>query len=357
MGVTADGFNVSMKAGAGNLSNLFAMLSDRLKGLYVPQGEIELVKKHLFPYLKRLENLAENRADRAFWRALYGDHPYGWNPTTDDMAKVDSRMIEAWVGKIMNPENAVLTVIGDVQPEEVEKLANEWIGEWKGQSKGEVPPVPPPASGKVTVTFPDSQLKLDALPDGIRTLVIHRPGATQAEFRLGCILPPGDDFAATRYRLMSLMASQHLFRQVRQELGATYGMHGYAQTLRGGTSHLIIFGNINNARLAPALTTIKRYWDGLPRGEFDEREANNSQWDLAAAYHMGYSTTGDFTSAISNTWNHGWPLESIDKYGDKVLAVNKEEMQKAFATCHENAVLSIVGDEPTIRAALTQGWK
>jgi zinc protease len=355
-GIGLDRSGCQFRAGSGNLANVLAILSDRVQSMRVEQGAAGLFKKYVGPILKKEEDQAEWRADRAFWKALYGNHPFGRRASLADLERVDEGMVERWLGRVYNPRNATLTIIGDVDLADAEKLAREWLEDWKADgSAGEVPAPAPPAIGHVAVTFPD-RTHLSS-PPAERILVTHRPGATQGELRLGCLVPAADEKTAVMYEVMADMVGRHLFRSVRQQLGASYGINGSAQTLRGGASHIVIGGNITNEKLAPALKVIREYWDGLPAGQFAENEMNQARWNLARSYNMRFTTTSDVADEVVAARAIGWSVDVVDKYPQYLASLTKAELQKAFAACHETQVISIVGDERIIRDALNQSWK
>src|SRR5262249_52334188 len=92
----SDSFFV-LKAGSGNLPNMLAILSDRVKSMRVNQGATGDFKKWIAPVLKKEEEQPDKKADRAFWKALYGDHPYGRRATVGDLEKLDEDSVGKWL--------------------------------------------------------------------------------------------------------------------------------------------------------------------------------------------------------------------------------------------------------------------
>jgi zinc protease len=351
-----DGYVLQMQFGSGNVANMFAILSDRVRSMRVESGSVDGVRKYVLPIVKKELARPEEVADRAFWRALYGQHPYGGRASAADLDKMKPDDIERWAHRIYDPRNAVLVVMGDVNPDDIRQLAERWLGDWQSASGGEVAPPTPPGVGTVSVHFEDkSEL---ASPNHPRTIVTPRRGATQGEVRLGCLLPAASDGkAAATYQLMARLVGKHLFKAVRQELGASYGVRGSSDVLRGGAAHMVVEGNINNGKLAEALAVIRKYWDGLPRGEFDEQEMNLVRWDLAREFNLRFLTSGTVVRTVLEARNLGQPLESVDHYADDLAAVTKQDLQAAFAVCHQNQVLSIVGEEAIVKDAIGNAWK
>jgi zinc protease len=351
-----DSSRFELQAGAGNLENMLAILYDRVSSLRVPAGRSGDFKTYIAPTLRKEEERPEAKADRAFWKRLYEDHPYGRRATVADLEKIDGGAVERWVHRIYNPANAVLVIIGDIDLDRARTQVEKWLGPWKADGQAnEVPAPQPPLRGEVDVQMEGGMKLATGGPE--RVIVTHRPGGTQGEFRLGCLLPAGDAKSYVKYDVMADMVGKHLFKAIRQELGASYGMNGFAQTLRGGASHMLVVGNINNLKLAAALKVIRAYWDGLPAGKFDEQEMNRARWWLAREYNLRFTTTSSIAGEVLAARNLGWGIDSIDHYPEYLAAITKADLQRAFAACHENQVLSIVGDQTAVNAALKESWR
>jgi len=119
-----------------------------------------------------------------------------------------------------------------------------------------------------------------------------------------------------------------------------------------------VSGNINNSSLGASLKVIKEYWDSLQYGDFTDKEMNRVRYEMAIGYNMRLTTSDAIADEIVRVRNLGWPLESVDQYGDNLAGITKDEMRAALEACHESEVLSIVGDEDTVQKSLKDaGWK
>jgi zinc protease len=333
--LTADRWVLQLRAGSGNLPSALASLADRVTSMEVPADRFRLVQKWVFPVVRKIDAHPDQRGDRAFWRALFGRHPYGWRASAEDLEQLAESSVEEWLDQMFAPRNGVLAIVGDVQPAAAEALAQDWLGGWSSQAV-EVPP-PPPAVDRGR---------------GLKRVVVHRPGASQGELRLGCLLPAATPRQAVLYEVMARLVADRFFHDVRQQLGASYGFSPQLGILRGGSAYLLTAGNIDNASLPSALAAIQKAWDGFPQGQFSDREVNRVRYDLALRFNLRFTTSESIANEIIRVRNLGWPLESVDRYGEELISVGREELTRAFAACHDSAVLTLVGDELTISQAL-----
>lgn len=321
---------------AGNVANMLELLADRVPALRVDANRLQLFRAEI-PFLAKAETSVHARADRAFWSALYAGHPYGYTALASDLAAVDAGAADAWVDTITSPKNAVLAVVGEVDPEQVLAQARDTLGRWSRSSAAVPAPVPP------------------ALPKARGPVIVHRPGATQGELQFGCLLPPASGSGA-RYAMLARLVGDRLFRVVRQKFGASYGLHAEATTLRGGAAHLRVRGDVDNAQLAKALTTIRQAFEELGHGRFEPGEVEGARWNAGCAFGVEHITNRSIVEAILRARNEERPAASIDAFPRELTAVTAAQLRADYVRCSAAPAWVIVGDEPTVRAAVAEAW-
>ena len=118
--------------------------------------------------LTQLRDMPGAVADRAFVRLLYGDHPYGHSPigTEAAIAALTLDDVRRFHLEHIRPSAATLISVGDVDHEEVQRLAAEAFGDWTGAAV-------------------ENSVSGNSLPQPPRLTVLPRPGAPQSELRIG----------------------------------------------------------------------------------------------------------------------------------------------------------------------------
>ena len=237
-------------------------------------------------------------------------------------------------------KNAVLAVVGDIEINATEAQVRDTFGRW---SAGEAAaPPPPPALPAARAPRPSF-------------VVTHRPGATQGQLHLGCLLPPLGGSRARAAVLASLLG-ERVLDTVRRRLGASYGVFARTTTYRGGATHLSLQGDVDNAHLGQALDVVKRSLEALEQGKLAPGELEAARWRVARAYGIHYLTNASIVSSILAVRNQDRELASIDAFPTELIAVTADELKADYARCASTPVLSLVGDEPTLRAALAEVW-
>jgi zinc protease len=151
-------------------------------------------------------------ASRAFHRRLFGKNPYAYPPkgTPEDLATIDSKDLVAFHDKFYRPNNAILTIVGDLSPDEAREWVTRSFGEWK------------------TAPIPD--LKVPAPPDlkNVEKIIIDK-SITQANIIWGClgIARNNPDFYSLQllnYILGGGGFSSRLMNDIREDRGLAYSV-------------------------------------------------------------------------------------------------------------------------------------
>jgi zinc protease len=342
LSLQADLFSMSVRAGAGNLPRALDMLAFATRSLDLdwPSDKFRETK---LPFLRHRDAAPAARSNRSFYARLYRGHPFGTFPTAEEIAAPAKAELRQWIDRTIAPANAALIIVGDADPAEVEAAARDSFGGWH-ESVGPVPPPTPalaPPTGAPSSAF-----------DGGNALVTHRPGGTQAEIDLGCLLPATDPRVAATYDVAAQLLESYLHEELRERTGSTYGAHVWITTLRGGTADLRVSADVDNGRLPLALATLRGFWQHVTSGDIDARMIGLARDTLTSGRLLGYESSGALAHALVESWNLGWPLTSIDAQPPRLAAVGKADVDAAFSACARNLVVAITGDQTVIRAAL-----
>lgn len=123
-----------------NLETVMRMEAGRMRGLSPPPEEILSERKVILEERRqRTDNNPENRLMESLNAALYPNHPYGtpiigW---MHEMEALDWETAKNFYDRWYGPNNAILVVSGDVEPDFVYQLAAEIYGPL---ARGELPP-------------------------------------------------------------------------------------------------------------------------------------------------------------------------------------------------------------------------
>jgi zinc protease len=88
-----------------------------------PEPVLAREKARLVAALKEAETQPESIADKAFGRAVFGVHPYGWRTEVADVEKIQRAELESFYRAHYGAKQAVVALMGDVTRAQAEDIA------------------------------------------------------------------------------------------------------------------------------------------------------------------------------------------------------------------------------------------
>jgi zinc protease len=146
------------------LAKMMELEADRMTGL-VLTDEVVLPERDvvLEEYNTRVANNPRARLGEQVDAALYLNHPYGrpvigWRPEIEKLNREDAI---AFYQRYYGPNNAIVVVAGDVEPDQVRSLAESTYGklERRFETKPRQRPQEPPPAAARSVTLADPQVE------------------------------------------------------------------------------------------------------------------------------------------------------------------------------------------------------
>lgn len=283
-------------------------------------------------------------ADRAFDKALWGDHVYGRpaEGTSEDVGELSTVGLEDWWYENALPENAVLYVVGDVEADAVEASVDRYLGSWEGV--GERTPRPPLAK---------------TARKGMVIKLVDKPGAIQSEIRAGhegitrdhAMYAPG----VVLTQVFGGAFSSRLMESIRVEKGLTYGASGGFTTRRlGGT-----FGVRTFTKTATTAETVQAVIDEVQR--MRDVPPTDQELSDAVAYLAGsFAGSLETPQAVSNRL---WTLELNDlpddywnRYLDRIRNTSADEIAGVAEAllAPEELTIVVVGDADEVKESLEE---
>jgi zinc protease len=138
------------------------MEADRMVNLRLTPDDVATERKVILEERRtRVDNDPGSILQEQMMAALYSNHPYGtpiigWE---HEIRALDREDALSFYRRFYSPENAILVVAGDVEPEEVRKLAESTFGKIapSGMRNGRVRPQEPQHYAPVKVTLEDAR--------------------------------------------------------------------------------------------------------------------------------------------------------------------------------------------------------
>ncbi len=314
-GVSEDLMSLYITTPAEHFPAMLSVLGQLVREPTFPQKEVELARERALAQFANDLDDPSTVADRAFTRALWGDHPYGHDVggSASHVSTFTREDVVRFHRELMGPKGALLVVVGAVKPEvvaaEAEKAFSGWV---------QLNPQPePPAPGVVQA-------------GGL--ILVDKPDQTQSQVRIG---GPGyrlghpDYFAATAMNIaLGGGFTSRLVNEIRVERGLSYGVGSYFDAMSsGGAFAISTFTKTASTReiIDVALGEVVK----VRKSGITPRELKSAQTYLAGLYPMRTETNESIASILADIRVHKLGEDWVEKFRDRLRAVTPKQVKEA----------------------------
>lgn len=333
---------VALHTPTAQLDSAMALLADVALRPAFPAADLERVRKERLTGLQQQRDRGPAIADRAYASALFGaTHPYG-RPligTETTVAAITRDDLQRHYQAHYRPNNATLLVVGDVNPDDVERRAHALFGAW---TRGEVP-------AATSVQAPPA-------PAGPVLVLVDKPGSAQSSFRLGGIGAPRStsDYFALQVLNTVLGGSftSRLNNNLRETKGYTYGAgSGFSMRRNAGpfTASAEVVSAKTDSALVEFMKELRAIRDTVPADELAKAKRY-----LQLGLPSEFETTGDIAGQFLPLLAYGIPLDFHESAVERIGAVTQGDVQRVARQYidPDRLTLVIVGDRKTIEPGL-----
>ena len=291
---------------------------------------------------QKLEEVKLNRTQPSFLakerlrKILFGAHPYAQiSPSETQVAAYKREDLETVYGEFYTPQNALLLLVGDFEPQEMLNSIEKVFGTWSGKKPE-------------TKRSPHS-----ANPRGRRVYLVHTPGAVQTQILAGChaITRKNPDWIklALTNSLYGGAFNSRLVMNIREDKGYTYSPRSSVNALRQH-GYFSVSAAVRNDVVAASLTEIFYELDKLRSLPVPAPELSDAQNYLSGVFSLGLATQNGLLTQFSTVAQHELPDDYLETYRAKVRAVTSEDVLAMAQRYLDSANMQmvVVGDRAQI---------
>ncbi|WP_224248240.1 M16 family metallopeptidase [Hyalangium gracile] len=319
-GVSEDLMSLYVTTPAEHFPAMLSVLGQLVREPTFPEKEVELARDRALAQFANDLDDPGTVADRAFTRALWGDHPYGHDvggsaPHVRTFTRED---VERFYRQRIGPKGALLVVVGAVKPELVAAEAEKAFAGWTQPEQLE----------------PEAAPAVEGVAQAGKILIVDKPDQTQSQVRIG---GPGyrlghpDYFPATAMNIaLGGGFTSRLVNEIRVERGLSYGVGSYFDAMNaGGAFAITTFTKTASTReiIDVALGEVAK----VRKGGITPRELKSAQTYLAGLYPLRTETNDSVASILADIRVHGLGEDWVEKFRDRLRAVTPKQAREAAA--------------------------
>jgi zinc protease len=312
------------------LAKMMELEADRMTGL-VLTDEVVLPERDvvLEEYNMRVANNPRARLGEQIDAALYLNHPngrpvIGWRPEIEKLNRQDAL---AFYQRFYGPNNAIVVVAGDVDPDQVRSLAESTYGkvERRFETKPRQRPQEPPPAAARSVTLADPRVEQPSVQRSylVPSVTTAKRGESEALEVLAHILGGGNNSRLNR----SLVEEQGI------AVGAGAGYQGSALD----PTRFSVFGTPAKGKtLLQVETAIEAVIAELVDKGISSEELERSKTRLIADSVYAQDNQSTLARWYGSALTTGLAVESVQTWPERIRAVTADQVRDAARQWLEN---------------------
>ena len=290
-------------------------------------------KTRVIAALKEDETKPESIASRAFYKAVFGQHPYAL-PVSGDVAGVETvndQDVKDFYRAHYNASRAVVAIMGDVTRKEAEAIAQQLTGELPVSTKQ----LPMPA---VTMQIQASEQRI-VHPATQSHILMGAPGMSRTD-------PDYFTLYVGNYILGGGGFVSRLMNEVREKRGLAYSVYSYFMPLKQPGAFQIGL-QTKKEQADEALALVRKTLAKFVADGPTEQELHAAKQNIIGGFPLRIDSNRKILGYLSVIGFYDLPLTYLDDFTGRVEKVTTVEIKDAFARhIHPEAMATVIVGAP-----------
>lgn len=280
------------------------------------QDDLERTRKSMQTSLRLDEQKPGSVAKKAFFRALFREHPYAipGEGTQVSLAAINRDHVVAFHKRYYVAGNAVVAIVGALDRAQAEQLAERvTAGLAPGQPATALPPVLPLTDKhSESLQFPSSQSHILMGQMGM-----HRGDPDYFVLYVGNHILGG-----------SGLVSQ-LTNEVREKRGLSYSVYSYFAPLRRDGPFLA-GAQTQNSKVQEAIEVMRETLRIFIEQGPTEEELTAAKQNITGGFPLRIASNSNIVEYLAMIGFYRLPLDYLEVFVDRINAVSREQIQETF---------------------------
>jgi zinc protease len=281
-----------------------------------PEVAFERQKARMLVGLQAVRQSPDALGERAFYKAIYGDHPYASPPggTEQSLPAIERQHVVDFYQRYYTAGNVVIAIVGAIDQAQAKALAQK-LGDALPDGPA-APPLPPVA--------PLKQAQLEQVPFTSEQthITIGQPAIARRDsdiyaFMVGNHILGGGGLVSL---LTSTMRDQH---------GLSYSTSSsFVPSAQAGP--FAIRSQVRNASVAEAIDVMHKVFTDFLNDGPSQQQLNLAKRNITGGFPLSLDSNSDILGYLAVIGFYGLPLDYLDTYLDRIGAVTAEDIKAAF---------------------------
>jgi len=301
---------IAMNLLSGDLEEGMDIFEDVIKNPTFPEGEIKKQKEKITASIREQEKDIFTEGMDQLRKLLYGDHPYAMKVTgkVETVDRISRKEIVGFYKDYFVPERAVMTVVGDVDVENITKDVLDRFGGWKGKEE----------------EIPEEAVKP-------LTKVVKKDLTMEKEQSLLLIGFQGVDIYDHRRHALSIIGNMLsggggiLYKIVREKHGLAYSC-GASSMASVDPGYFVLYVSTTEKDIKKARKLVLDIIENIRKGDFSEEEMESAKNKMLTAYASSLETNSTLAMLMGLDELYGLGFQDYKKYPADIKRITRPEI-------------------------------
>ncbi len=280
------------------------------------QENFQRIKNQVLMELKQQQEQPRKIAQKAFYKALYGEHPYAHltKGSLETVNKISRADIQKFYQQYYVSNNAILAIVGDITEQQARLLADKLFTAMpSGKKAQDLPKVIMPMTAKThSIDFPSTQTHiLVGLP------VLTRQDADYFPLYVGNHILGGSGLVSK------------LVDEIREKRGLAYSAYSYFSPL-AEAGPFIMGLQTRNKKSQQALDVLLQTLQTFIKQGPTQAELTAAQKNITGGFVLRFDNHRKLLNYVAMIGFYQLPLNYLETFPSQVMQVSVEQIKSAF---------------------------
>lgn len=280
------------------------------------EKEFERERERMLTGLKQQKQSPGYIASRAYYSALYGDHPYASPPdgTEEGLKSITIPDLKKFYEHYYVAKNATVAIVGNLDRAAAEKLAGQLVGHLPaGKPAPELPEVEKLDAGRrIHISHPSTQTHI----------YIGQPGMARKD-------PDYFTLYVGNHALGGSGLVSRLSEEIREKRGLSYSVYSYFSPF-GQTGPFTMGMQTRNEKTDEGIQALQETLRNYIRDGMTSEELENSKKNITGGFALRVDSNKKIVEYLAMIGFYDLPLDYLDKFIPNINAVKLEDIHRAF---------------------------
>ncbi|WP_017292382.1 M16 family metallopeptidase [Geminocystis herdmanii] len=321
-----------------DLETVFPLFAEVLKSPAFDNQQFELQKTRVRGGIARRNDNPGQIARREFPKLIYGENsPYGRTIEYETLNNIDRQDLIDFYGKYVRPENIILGIVGDFQPEAMKATLEKTFSDWQ-----------------VTTPSPNLVTTLPQQKNSSGIFIADQPQLTQSNILLGHL---GGKLKDANYPTLSVINGVlngfggRLYNEIRSRQGLAYSVYGMWSANYDFPGVFIAGGQTKSETTGQFIKSTIAEIDRLREDSITEDELNYAKDSILNSFVFQFQNPTQTLSRLMTYEYYDYPSDFIFNYQKAVKNTTINDVLKVAQEylTPDKIVTLIVGNQTVVK--------